>query len=391
MKLQCLEDFPSHIHPLHVLINKPHFTQKFPDHTGPTYALLLSPTDSQSPSNRGFLVCAHATPEEETDVNIPTCVAVYVSRYFLKHYGLKEHSPGTLRPQSLLPLKKIVIGARTKQSFKWASSEKFSNALLILASCHGQTLLARQGDALLIPYHHLLGEEAAQVQQYLSDVMVLECTPVSQGRITADTSVVLSDCRDLELSSTSIMLAPSLFVSDFAQYASSLSSGSSLLSSKVLDFSAFSQALECRLDVRVLDVSDLHKRGGKLSRLERDEALDVDSTVFVSKSLLLKLGVFNGEWVIASVPAEKMKKTQSPVLGDPESSCKTPCKRQGRVHLAAVKAFDTVKHQDMDVNDNVGLISPVQWFNLSDGMAVPVGNKTIKIKVKNIIIIVLDN
>lgn len=379
MKLQCLEDFPSHIHPLHVLINISQFTQQFPDHIGPTHALLLSPTDSQSPSNRGFLVCAHAAPEED-DVNTPTCVAVYVSGSFLKHYGLKEHSSGTLRPQSLLPLKKIVLGARTKQSFKWASSEKFSNALLILASCHGQTLLARQGDAFLIPYHHLLGEE---VQQYLSDVMVLECTPVRQGRITVDTSVVLSDCRDLELSSTSITLAPSLFVSDFAQYACSLSSGSSLLSSKVLNFGAFSQALECRLDVRVLHVTDLHTPGGIVSRLERDGALDVDSTVFVSKSLLLKLGVFNGEWVIASVPAEKMKKTQSPVSSS--------CKRQGRVHLAAVKAFDTVKHPDMDGDDNVGLVSPAQWFNLSDGMAVPVGNKTIRIKVKKIIITVLDN
>ncbi|KAL0159242.1 hypothetical protein M9458_042967, partial [Cirrhinus mrigala] len=386
MKLQCLDDLPSHIHPLHVLINKSQFTQKFPDYTGPTYALLLSLTDKRSPSNRGFLVCAHITPEEETNVNIPTCLAVYVSRSFLKHYGLKEHSPGTVRPQSLLPLKKIVIGARTKQSFKWASSEKFSNGLLILASCHGQTLLARQGDALLIPYHHLLGEEAAQVQQYLSDVIVLECTPVSQGMITVDTSVVVSDCRDLDLTNTNItsrLSASSLFVSDFAQYANSLSSGSSLLNSKVLDFSTFLQALECRVDVRVLDVSNLHKPGGILSRLEQNEALDVDSCIFVNKSLLLKLGVFNGEWVIASVPAEKAKKTppaQSPVLGDRESSWKIPYKKQGRVHLVAIKAFDTLRHPDMDVNDNVGFISPVQWFNLSDGMAVPVGNKTIKIK-----------
>ncbi|XP_026092267.1 peroxisome assembly factor 2 isoform X2 [Carassius auratus] len=384
VKLQCLDDFPTHIHPLHVLINKTQFTQKFPGYTGSTYALLLSLIDQQSPCNRGFLVCAHATPDEETDVNIPTCLAVYVSISFLKHYGLKEHSPGTIRPQSLLPLKKIVIGARTKQSFKWASSEKFSNALLILASCHGQTLLARQGDALLIPYHHLLGEEASQVQQYLSEVMVLECTPVSQGRITVDTSVVVSDCRDLDLtntSSTSRLSASSLFVSDFAQYASSLSSGSSLLNTKVLDFSAFLQALECRLDVSVVDVSNLQKPGGILSRLEQNEGLDVDSTIFVHKSLLLKMGLFNGEWVIASIPADKTKKTSlSPVLGDRESSCSFPFKKQGRVHLVSIRAFESVRQQDMDMNDNVGFISPVQWFNLADGMAVPVGNKTIKIK-----------
>ncbi|XP_067272420.1 peroxisomal ATPase PEX6 [Pseudorasbora parva] len=381
VKLQCLDDFPSHIHPLHVLINKSQFTQKFPDYTESSYALLFSLTDQHLPSNRGFLVCAHITPEEETDVNNHTCLAVHASRCFLKHYGLKEHSLGTVRPQSLLPLKKLVLGARTKQSFKWASSEKFCNGLLVLASCPGQTLLARQGDALLIPYHHSLGEEAAQ----MSDVLVLECVPVSQGMITVDTSVLVSDCRDLDLTNTSItsrLPASSLFVSDFAQYAISLSSANSLLNSKVLDFSAFLQALECRLDIRVIDVSDLQKPGGILSRLELDEGLDIDSTVFVSKSLLLKLGVFNGEWVIASVPADKAKKSplaQSPVPGQCESSCKVPYKRPGRVHLAAVKAFDTVT-QDMEGNDNVGLISAVQWFNLSGGMAVPVGNKAIKIK-----------
>ncbi|XP_077073366.1 peroxisomal ATPase PEX6-like [Siphateles boraxobius] len=380
MKLLCLDDFPSHIHPLHVLINKSHFSQKFPDYTEPTYALLFSPTDQESPSNRGFLMCAHITPEEETDVNNHTCLAVHASRSFLKHYGLKEHSLGTVRPQSLLPLKRIVLGARTKQSFKWACSEQFCSGLLVLLSCPGQTLLARQGDSLLLPFHHSLGAAHAQ----MSEVLVLECTPVRQGRITVDTSVLVSDCRDLDLTNTSSIMSTrlacsSLCVSDFAHYANSLSSAGSLLNSKVLDFSAFLQALECRLDIRVVDVSDLQKPGGILSRLEPGEGLDVDSCVFVSKSLLLKLGVFNREWVIVSVPADKARKTPvsaSPVLGPGESGWKRP----GRVHLASVTAFDTLPHQHMDGNDSVGLISAVQWFNLSGGMALPVGNKAIKIK-----------
>ncbi|XP_051550372.1 peroxisome assembly factor 2 [Myxocyprinus asiaticus] len=398
MNLQCLDQFPSHIHPLHVLINKSQLTQTFPDCTGPTHALLFSSTDHQSSFKRGFLVCAHVTPEEETNVNNHMCLTVFVSRSFLRHYDLKDNSQGTVRPQSLLPLKKIVIGARTKSSFKWASSEKFSNALLILSSCHGQTLLARQGDVLLLPYHHLLGEDASQVQQYLSDVMVLECTPVSQGRITVDTCVVVSDCRDLSFNDAmdqisiinqTRLAASSLFVSDFAQYANSLSSDSSLLNSKLLgssDFSAFLQALECRLDVRVTDVSDLHKPGGILSRLDQNDGLDIDSTIFVHKSLLLKLGVFNGEWVIASVPSEKAKKSSkthfalSSELGEAESTWKFPYKRRGRAHLVSVKAFDAVRLSELDVNDNVGFISPVQWFNLSGGLAVPVGNKAIKIK-----------
>ncbi|XP_057181332.1 peroxisomal ATPase PEX6 isoform X2 [Triplophysa rosa] len=389
MKLHCLDEFPSHIHPLHVLVNKSTFTQHFPNCNGPTHALLFSPMDDQSSSKRRFVVCVHVTAEDETNVNTHTCLNVYVSRCFLRHYDLNEHSHGSVRPQPLLPLKRIVIGARTKQSFRWASSEKFSSGLLVLTSCHTHTLLARQGDVLLIPYHHSLGDDAAQVQQYLSDVMVLECTPVSQGSITMNTSVLVSDCRDLPISTgvdmTGKLSSSSLFVSDFAQYANSLTSSSSLLSSKVMissDFSTVIQALECRLDVRVLDVSRLYKPGGFLCRLLQIDNLDVDSVIFVNKSLLLKLGVFNGEWVVVFLPSDKVKSyLKSPATQGPDlEECVNPSKRRSCVHLVKIEAFDTVRHSDLDVNDNIGYISPLQWFNLSGGMPVPVGNTTIKIK-----------
>lgn len=391
MKLQCLDEFPSHIHPLHVLVNKSHFTQNFPNCNGPTHALLFSSTDDQSSSKRSFIVCAHVTAEDETTVNTHTCLTVYVSRYFLRHYDVKEHSQGSVCPQPLRPLKKIVVGARTKQSFRWASSEKFSSGLLVLTSCHTHTLLARQGDVLLIPYHHSLGDDAVQVQQYMSDVMVLECTPVSQGIITANTSVLVSDCRDMPISTGVDMncklSSSSLFVSDFAQYANSLTSSSSLLNSKIMvssDLSTFIQALECRLDVRVLDVSSLHKPGGILYRLHQMDPLDVDSVIFVNKSLLLKLGVFNGEWVVVSLPSDKVKSYwKSPATQGPDlEECGNLSKTKTCVHLVKIEAFDTVRHSDLDVNDNIGFISPLQWFNLSGGMPVPVGNTTIKIKVK---------
>lgn len=383
MKLQCLDEFPSHIHRLHVLVSKSHFTQHFPHRNGTTHALLFSP----SCSARRFIVCAHVTAEDETHVNTHTCLSVYVSRCFLRHYDLKEHSRGSVRPQALLPLKRIVLGARTKQSFRWASSEKFSSGLVVLTSCHTHTLLARQGDALLIPHHHCLGDDAAQVQQYLSDVMVLECTPVSQGIITVNTSVLVTDCRDLAFSAgvdvTSKPSSSSLFVSDFAQYANSLTSSSSLLSSRVTassDFGIVIQALECRLDVRVLDGSSFHKPGGVLGRLHQMDPLDVDSVIFVTKSLLLKLGVFNGEWVVASLPSDKVKSYwKSPTASD-LLECGNPSKK--RVHLVKIEAFDTVRHSDLDVNENIGFISLLQWFNLSGGMPVPIGNTTIKIKVK---------
>ncbi|TRY54481.1 hypothetical protein DNTS_009199 [Danionella cerebrum] len=374
MKLQLHDDFPSHIHPLHVVITYSNFIQKFPDCIGFPQSLLLSLSEQHSVSNRGFLVSVHLTPEEEPDVNNSTCLFVHVSRSFLRHYGVKEGASfGTARPHPLLPLSKIVLGARTKRSLRWASSEQFSRGILELASCSDQSLLARQGDVLLLPCHPALGEEAWQC---LWDVQVLECAPVCQGRITVETSVVLADCRDLESSAVNKLSPPNLFVSDFAHYASSLTPGGSLLTNRVVDFSAFMQALECMLEVRVLQRS-----GGFLSHQEQDGALDVDSCVFVSKSLLLKLGVFNGEWVHASVPTERPRMVPLPSSPIPsEEGERGSQKRTVKVNLLSVRVLEAAGHVEVEGREGVGFISPVQWFNLSDGMPVPAGNKAIKIK-----------
>ncbi|KAI4898283.1 hypothetical protein NFI96_024407, partial [Prochilodus magdalenae] len=402
MRLFCLEHFPAHFHPLHVAVSKLQFARLFPSCSELTCALLLSCREPPVSRGAGFLVCAHLTAEEEIDGGsaLSVCsndnaLGLYVSRAFLSHYELQEDTRGTARLLQLLPLDRIVIGARTKQSFKWASSEKFSSVLLILASCHKQTLLARQGDVLALPCHPLLGDDTTQIHQYLSDLVVLECMPVTQGLITIHTSIVVSDCRDLphsghstlDLAVTPLSRLSSLFVSDFAHYANSLGPGSSLLNNKLLitsGFTGFLQALECRLDVKVVDVARLYRQGKLSLREERDAEVDTDSVIFVSKSLLLKLGLFNGEWVVSALcpPLGKGKKSSraelapSPGGSESEGVSKLIAKARGDVHLAKIMAFDGERLSDMDV----GFISPVQWFNLSNGEPTPVGNKAVKIK-----------
>ncbi|XP_076879465.1 peroxisomal ATPase PEX6 [Brachyhypopomus gauderio] len=396
-----LEQFPAHLNPLHVAVNKLQFTRIFSDCSEITYALLLSCVGTKTPTKAGALVCAHVANEEEiagcaAGVNTDT-LGLYVSNTFLRYYDVQEDTGGTARLLQPLPLSKIVIGARTKQSFKWASSDHFSSVLLILASCHRRTLLARQGDMLLLPYHPLLGDDTAQVYQYLSDLVVLECTPVTQGIITIDTSVVVSDSRDLWQSHGAQECAinrssnMSLFVSDFAHYANSLSSSNSLFNNKLLansGFTGFLQALECRLDVRVVDFAKLHRQVKFGLRAGQDAEVDIDSTVFVSKSLLLKLGLFSGEWVISTLAAfvGKAKKSsrtelaQSPITAGHESTSKVTSKARADIRLAKIMVLDVDRFSDMDVGDNVGFISSVHWFNLSNGEPTPVGGKDIRIK-----------
>ncbi|XP_062868696.1 peroxisomal ATPase PEX6 [Trichomycterus rosablanca] len=397
-KLFCLEQFPAHLHPLQAAVCKPQFDRIFSDSTEVSCVLLLSCVEAQHSIKSDILVCARITGEEElsgctvvSSNSSSSSVIVYVSKSFLNHYALTEETSGTVRMFKPLPLSRVIIGARTKQSFRWASSDEFSSFLLLLASCPDQTLLVRRGDFLILPHHPSLADDATQVYHYLSDLVVLDCTPLSQGTITVDTTVVISDCRDLWHShgtDSGINLShKSLFVSDFAHYANSLGPGSSLLSNRLLLSSGITeilQALECRLDVQVVFQSARLSSLAKFAiKGKQDAKVDIDSAIFVSKNLLLKLGLFNKEWVMSALgQQEKIKGfsgtegSQSP--SENESSSRVSVGGDGR--LVKIVAFNMDRFSDMDVSDNTGYISPVLWFNLSNGEAAPVGSKAVKIK-----------
>uniref|UniRef100_A0A673Z4G9 Peroxisomal ATPase PEX6 n=1 Tax=Salmo trutta TaxID=8032 RepID=A0A673Z4G9_SALTR len=357
VELSCLDTFPTHLNPLHVLVIKSQFRYAFPSCIEPTSTLLFTSRKLQTLGKTAVLLCAHSTEETSgcgADGN-NTTLKLYTSKIFLKHYGLQDDIRGVVRSLSPFSIRKVVIGARTRQSFKWANSDKFSNGLLILASCQGQPLLARQGDSLSLPYHPLLGDDISQVQHFLFDLVVLECTPITQGMITINTTVVVTDCRDIAQHGaleTSNALATrnltSLFVSDFAHYANSLGGGSSLLDNRqVLDssLSAFLQALECRLDVRIVDIHRLYRQGRIVLVEKRDAKIDLDSTIFVSKQLLLKLGLFNREWVVVSrfnCSSETTKTSYrgeslpSPGQADDNAPGKEPSTGAEMVHLGLV-------------------------------------------------------
>ncbi|TSK53638.1 Peroxisome assembly factor 2 [Bagarius yarrelli] len=393
MKLLCLDQFPTDLHPLQVVVHKFQLTQVFSNLSETSCALLLSCQETQPFTKSPLLVSAHITSGELPDCTSHgenSTLAVYVSKTFLIHYCFQEGRTGIARILQPLPLHRIVLGARTKHSFRWASSEEFSSFLLVLASCPGQTLLVRGGDPLILPHHPLLGDNATLVRQYLSDLIVLDCTPLTQGMITINTSVVVSDCRDLlhghcasdvvDISVPNRLSTVSLFVSDFAHYANNLGPASSLLSNQLFFSSGFTevlQALECRLDVQVIcDRVKLCRLANCGMKIGKNTDVDMDSAIFVSKNLLLKLGLFNGEWVTAaSVNVKRCLGAEgAPSPTDTESGTKAKQDSQ----LAKIVAF--IKFSDMNVSDNTGFISPVLWFNLSNGEATPVGSKSLKIK-----------
>lgn len=407
MRLVYPETFPSHIPALHVLINKQEFDHFFPGCKEPSFTFLYS----YSRSKPGILLYVCFVSEEET----PRCelqvahsskkqsLRVFASKLFFKLHGLSKDSTGVVRLFRPLMLSKIVIGARSRQSFKWATSDKFSNGLHTLAACQDQVLVARQGDPLSLPFHPLLFDDATQGQQYLPDLVVLETSPVTQGVITVNSSLVVIDCRDIsphqtlheQLNHNCTRNVMTLIASDFAHYANSLGSGDSLMDNTELvrsGFSGFVQALECRVEIRAVDVLNLCQQSGIILREDQDAGMDMDNTIFLSKNLLLKLGLFNGEWVVVSTLCSHPEKNkallnletaQSPAKSEDKKATKPKVEK----HLASVLVVDFAK--STVISESVGLISLVHWFNLTGGEPLPRGNKTVKIKVSFFIIITI--
>lgn len=189
------------------------------------------------------------------------------------------------------------------------------------------------------------------MKQLQAELLVLDCSPVMQGQITADTTVVLTDGFDLPDPLAPLPCTPlRLCMSDFAHYADGLGGGRSLLDSWRLLSSGFCgilEALECQLEVKVMDVQHIFGTTG----------IDVDNSVFVSKQLLLQLGLFNHEWVKLWRSGALIQRLVSVVVKD------------------QIQSPETKKHQED------GFISPTLWFNMTGGEQVPRKSFTLKMKV----------
>lgn len=204
---------------------------------------------------------------------------------------------------------------------------------------------------------------------------MLDCSPVSQGLITADTALVLTDSG--ELAEPQDQATPNRWavpcVSDFAQYADSLggSSGRCLLDSRRLLGSGLGgvvQSLECRLEVQVVDDARWLGPGddGQFAEPGSQLTVDADSCVFVSRRLLLRLGLFSWEWVRVWWPAGSSQErlVQVQVLDQEVLDQEVVAGPEGQKEL------------------EVGLITKTLWFNMTGGDQRPERSFCLGMKVK---------
>ncbi|GCC40604.1 hypothetical protein chiPu_0024810, partial [Chiloscyllium punctatum] len=343
---------------------------------------------------------------------------IYTSKLFPKHYGLwmeedvAEESPGLqdnefgaqawLRVSlvhSVPTLTKVVLGARSKASLYWAGSQNFANGLLVLI-CQQQQILLRQGDVPVIPYHPIFGEDSSEVFTNLLELVVLECQPVLQGVLSVNTSLVLTEFREASQLPCSELqpvrhLQP-LCVSDFAHYTSGVwGAGFGMEHGKPLDsdIMTFLRALECRLEVTVVDVPALlnNRRLRPLTVAGQNSGLDADNLLVLTKPALQRLGLFNREWVLISLLEPTMEREQraEPEAEQPDRTGElysSPSLMGGssdrwlRGRLASVVVVEVANSAHLELAENTAAISHTLWFNISNGAPMPIASRTLKIK-----------
>lgn len=160
---------------------------------------LITEHESSTEEDRELFVCLQILDDAVVRKSIslsqvsecPDTVTVYATETFHKHYKILDHEDVYIRPVKAFPLTKVVFGARTSRCYEWSKKRLFSTGLLVSA-CQ-QKVLVRANDRFLAPVIPVFsGDETYSLANYM-DLIALECEPVTQGIISVNTSIVITD------------------------------------------------------------------------------------------------------------------------------------------------------------------------------------------------------
>lgn len=163
-ELCCLDGFPPHLGPLDVLLSTSRFSLLFQNSNHPA-TILYSPQRPHGSTIPTILLRVHPANEDGPSAESLSPVRLYTSRLFMRYHGLCGFGTiGTVRATEPVKLDKVVLGARSRRSLRWATAGQFISRLHELCR-RRQLLLARRGQPLLLPLplHPLPGEEPEQV------------------------------------------------------------------------------------------------------------------------------------------------------------------------------------------------------------------------------------
>lgn len=389
-------------HPLHIGLPREDFLEFHVECCGQSktveeeiFGAILRGTDSSLyHSQANIFVTVHVLPDISSDIETSDFLSLYVTSWFLRHYGFEYNEVVCFRTVICFPIEKVVFGAKNSRSFEWSKTSKWHEKLL-LSTCNKKTL-CRVGDVLLIPPAELMLDNAS----LLFDFVALECLPFGQGILTTGTTVVIIDDsenssyfeNDFEQSQTD--RGEVCLYSDMISYLHLMNYTSSLLLQGAVRSTCFNvnplvksittshsllKVLRNRFQVQIIP---------KLTEDFREALSNVPcicdpvNTVFLTKSALERLGIGSSTWVKIKLVSSWRKKVRrcssTPVpcealpadnvsIKHRRSSGSSDGTKEGtkNYRMATVCCLPSSKNSSYHVNDEMSYVSPHLWFNLN--------------------------
>ena len=231
------------------------------------------------------------------------------TRSFLTHYGFSTSTTLYAVRAEPFPIDTVTLGVKNPETFEWISkTEAFTTGMVV--SVIQEEILVRKGDMFFPPESPLFDSASGFTASMLSDLVVLDCAPLTQGLLTVNTEIIVIRIHDDANSTTQTTgedVSP-VILSDFASCM--LQFNGSFLQSHILDkeHSRKNSRDESFQQVSVVVVNNLENIVATSTRnrlpMIHQSSYDISNTIGLTKSCAVKNGLFDGSFVSIKVPDE---------------------------------------------------------------------------------------
>ena len=311
---------------------------------------------------------------------------------FLARYGFSTSTELFAVRVEPFSIHSVTLGVKSQETFEWISKTGTFTTGLVVSVCQ-EKILIRKGDAFIAPDSPLFDSDSGFTTRMLSDLIILDCTPLRQGILTVNTEMIViripGDDNSMQPTNVEDAAQP-VILSDFAS--SMLSCNGSFLQSHLLDkkSSKKKNREESFEQLSVVVVSNFDSIvANSTCNSPQQRTYDVNNTIGMTKCSAVKNGLFDGSFVEIKLP-EKPEKT-AVVLGVRHHSS-TDREGNSAQHLRQDKDVKSTKRdktemcvktrtvqvkvlkEDVDLRDDCVYILPSLCFNLAADRSVASGD-----------------
>ena len=310
---------------------------------------------------------------------------------FLAHYGFSMSTELFAVRVEPFPIHTVTLGVKNQETFEWISKTATFTTGLVVSVCQ-EKILIRKGGAFIAPDSPLFDSDSGFTTRMLSDLIILDCTPLKQGILTVNTEMIVIRIPgdDNSIQPTTVEDTKPVILSDFAS--SMRSCNGSFLQSHMLDKKSSKkknreESFEQRSVVVVSNFDSIVANSTCNSPQQR--TYDVNNTIGMTKCSAVKNGLFDGSFVEIRLP-EKPEKT-AVVIGIrnhsnsdrrgnsaqhlPQDDCVKSTKRDKTEMCVKTRTVQVkVLKEDVDLGDDCVYVLPSLWFNLAANRSVASGD-----------------